>query len=96
MDKKILNRIEEKAAKLVTAFRLEMEQCKDEMEYYDLIASAVLFKNLILNHFKDALKQDLHSEEELRWIMDSVVSMSEEISEVVILRLDQSKKDMAN
>lgn len=96
MNKEVLDKIEQKAAKLINTFCSEMESCKDEMEYMDLIAASLVFRNLIVNHFRNNLRQDLDSEEEVNLVIDSIITVSEDISKSVILRIDSPKKEFIN
>lgn len=75
--------IEEKAVKLINSFMVEMDKCQDDTEYMDLIAASLVFKNLIINHFKDVLRKDLASETEIEAIVQAMINVSDDISKTV-------------
>lgn len=92
MNKEIVDKIEEKTAKLLNVFRLEMEKCEDEIEYMDLVASVLLFKNLIIKNFEESLRQDIYSEEDISIIVNKMIDFSNDIFKSVAFRIDEPNK----
>lgn len=89
MDQKTAIKIEEFAARFLNAFHAEMEKCDDELDYVNLITGALVFKNLVINHFKEELLDDLNLEEADK-IIKAVVDAAEDVSKTALLRMKKS------
>lgn len=86
MDQKTAIKVEELAARFLNTFHTEMQKCDEEFDYVNLIASALVFKNLVINHFREELLIDL-SAEEADEIIKAVVKTADDVSKTALTRM---------
>lgn len=90
MDQKVAIKIEELAARFLNVFHAEMQKCDDDDDYINLIAGALVFKNLVIDHFKDNLLDDL-CEKEIEKIVNDINEAAKEVSRAALVRIKKSK-----